>query len=172
MAKLRQIAQLGHPALRRRAEAVGAFNAPGLAGIADDMLATLLDCNGVGLAAPQIYEPYRIVIVASRPNARYPNAPSMEPVVMLNPVFRPRSEELSKDWEGCLSIPGIRALVPRYRHITVRYDDLQGKPQTRSFDDFAARIFQHEADHLDGLVFLDRVESNRDIYSEKEFLKL
>jgi peptide deformylase len=95
----------------------------------------------------------------------------MEPVVMLNPAFQPRSEERHKDWEGCLSIPGIRALVPRYRHIEVRYDDLQGKPQVRCFDDFIARIFQHEYDHLEGLVFLDRVENNRDIISEKEFLK-
>lgn len=171
MAKLRQIAQLGHPVLRGEAIAVDDFNSPELAALVADMLATLQDSNGVGLAAPQIYEPYRIVVIASKPNLRYPHAPLMEPVVMLNPDFRPLSEEWHKDWEGCLSIPGIRALVPRCRHIEVDYDDLQGKPHIRRFDDFVARIFQHEYDHLQGLVFLDRVENNRDIFSEKEFLK-
>lgn len=171
MAKLRQIAQLGHPVLRGRAAKVEDCNAPELASVIDDMLATLLDSNGVGLAAPQIYEPNRIIIVASKPNARYPTAPHMKPIVMLNPRFQPCSDERRKDWEGCLSIPGIRALVPRYRHIEVRYDDLQGKPQLCRYDDFIARIFQHEYDHLEGLVFLDRVEDNRDIVSEKEFLK-
>lgn len=172
MAKLRQIAQLGHPVLRGKAETIGDCSRPELASIVADMLATLLDSNGVGLAAPQIYEPYRMLIVASRPNIRYPQAPQMEPVVMLNPQFRPLSEKRHTDWEGCLSIPGIRALVPRYRHIEINYDDLQGERQICRFDDFVARVFQHEYDHLEGLVFLDRVENNRDIVTEKEFLKL
>lgn len=172
MTKLRQIAQLGHPVLRSKAEAISDFSRPELASIITDMMATLHDSNGVGLAAPQIYEPYRILIVASRPNIRYPHAPLMEPTVMLNPQFKSISEERHKDWEGCLSIPGIRALVPRYRFIEVRYDDLQGERQICHYEDFVARVFQHEYDHLEGLVFLDRVESNRDIVTEKEFLKI
>ncbi|MGR8933441.1 MAG: peptide deformylase [Gammaproteobacteria bacterium] len=171
MANLRQIAQLGHPVLRKRAETITEYDTPALTAMVDDMLATLRDSNGVGLAAPQIYEPYRIIIIASRPNARYLNAPNMEPVIMLNPRFQPCSDERHKDWEGCLSIPGIRALVPRYRHIEICYDDIRGNPQACRYGDFIARIFQHEYDHLDGLVYLDRVENNRDIISEKEFFK-
>jgi peptide deformylase len=170
MAKLRQIAQLGAAVLRQKAETVE-FDAINTRSIISDMLATLADSNGVGLAAPQIYEPYRIVIIASRPTPRYPNAPEMEPTVMINPTFRILSEQTTKDWEGCLSIPGIRALVPRFTQIEVSYTDQQGKSVSQHFEDFIARVFQHEYDHLNGIVYLDRVENNTDIISEKEFLK-
>ena len=170
MAKLRQIAQLGAAVLRQKAEMVE-FDAVNTRSIISDMLTTLADSNGVGLAAPQIYEPYRIVIIASRPTPRYPNAPEMEPTVMINPTFRILSEQTTKDWEGCLSIPGIRALVPRFTQIEVSYTDQQGKSVSQQFEDFIARVFQHEYDHMNGIVYLDRVETNRDIISEKEFLK-
>ena len=170
MAKLRKIAQLGDPILRQPAEVV-AIDAQATQSIIDDMLATLADSNGVGLAAPQIYESQRIVIVASRATPRYPEAPTMEPVVMLNPAYHALSEETEKDWEGCLSIPGIRAMVPRYKHIEVTYTDLQGTVINQCFDEFVARIFQHEYDHLNGLVYLDRVENNQDIISETEYFK-
>jgi peptide deformylase len=170
MAKLRQIAQLGAAVLRQKAETIE-FDAINTRSIISDMLATLADSNGVGLAAPQIYEPYRIVIIASRPTPRYPNAPEMEPTVMINPTFRILSEQTTKDWEGCLSIPGIRALVPRFTQIEVSYTDQQGKSVSQHFEDFIARVFQHEYDHLNGIVYLDRVENNTDIISEKEFLK-
>jgi len=170
MAKLRQIAQLGAATLREQAALVD-VHADSTHFLIKDLQATLADSNGVGIAAPQIYEPRRIIIIASRATPRYPDAPEMEPLVMLNPSYRTLSEDIEKDWEGCLSIPGIRALVPRYQFIEVNYTDLQNNTVKQYFENFVARIFQHEYDHLNGLVYLDRVEDNRDIISEKEFVK-
>ncbi|MGR9071914.1 MAG: peptide deformylase [Gammaproteobacteria bacterium] len=172
MGRLRQIAQLGSPVLRQKADAIDVYSDVKLKSIIRDMLATLVDSNGVGIAAPQIYESYRIVIVASRPTLRYPTAPAMEPVVMINPAFEPVTQQREKDWEGCLSIPGIRALVPRFRKIAVAYFNPEGNPLSLKLEGFPARIFQHEFDHLEGMVYLDRVEDNREIVSEKEYLKL
>ncbi len=172
MNKLRQIAQLGAPVLRLQAVPVSDFLSPEITDLISDMQTTLAESGGVGLAAPQIYESLRIVIVASRPTPRYPYAPEMPPTVMLNPSFKPLSEVIEKDWEGCLSIPGIRALVPRYQNIEVDYINETGDAVHQSFDGFVARVFQHEYDHLNATVYLDRVEDNRDIVSEKEFLKL
>jgi peptide deformylase len=172
MALLRQIAQLGHPVLRTPAEPVKLPASDVLRTLIADMLATLEDANGVGIAAPQVYEPAALFIVASRPNPRYPTAPLMQPEVVINPEIVERSDELVKDWEGCLSIPGIRGLVPRHRHIRVRYQTVEGQTVEREFVDFVARIFQHEDDHLRGIVFLDRLENTRDVVTEKEYQKL
>lgn len=172
MANIRQIAQLGAPILRQRAAPVTDIWAPAIQIIINDMRDTLANSGGVGLAAPQIFQSWRIIIVASRPTSRYPYAPEMQPTIMINPSYRALSEETEKDWEGCLSIPGIRARVPRYKHIAITYTDVDGEPATQTLDDFVARIFQHEYDHLDGLVYLDRVEDNRDIFAESEFYKL
>lgn len=170
-AQIKPIAQLGDVVLRAmagsiQANAIGAYTA-----LMADMMATLEAAGGVGLAAPQVSESIRMVIVASRPTARYPQAPMMLPTIMINPEFTALSEVMEKDWEGCLSIPGIRALVPRYQAIGVAYLDQFGRGQEAALQGFVARIFQHEVDHLQGLVYLDRVESNRDIISEAEFLK-
>ena len=167
-----EIAQLGAKVLRQNAEFVQDINAPEIRSIIADMHATLAASQGVGLAAPQIGISKRIIIVASRPNSRYPRAPLMSPTVMINPVSEAMSEEKEKDWEGCLSIPGIRALVPRYKSIRIQYKDEYGQPVAKIFEDFIARIFQHEADHLEGKVYLDRVESSADIISEIEYMKL
>lgn len=169
MPMLRQIAQLGHPVLRTPASAVALPAPEGVRQLADDMLATLRDANGVGIAAPQVYEPLSLFIVASRPNPRYPDAPLMEPEVVFNPEILEQSEELVKDWEGCLSIPGIRGQVPRHRRIRVRYHHADGALVEREFTDFVARVFQHEYDHLHGVVFLDRLDSTRDVITEKEY---
>jgi peptide deformylase len=171
MARLRSIAQLGHPVLRRPAAPVELPASEALRELIADMLATLEDANGVGIAAPQVYEPMALFIVASRPNPRYPDAPLMEPEVVINPEIVGRSDELLKDWEGCLSIPGLRGLVPRHRGIRVRYQTSEGRIVEREFVDFVARIFQHEDDHLRGIVFLDRLESTRDVVTEKEYQK-
>ena len=117
MALLRQIALLGHPVLRATATPVALPASDAIRALIDDMGETLRDANGVGIAAPQIYESVAIFIVASRPNPRYPDAPLMEPEVVINPAIIERSPELDKDWEGCLSIPGIRGYVPRHRRI-------------------------------------------------------
>ncbi len=170
MAKLRQIAQLGAAILRQEAQTIE-FDAENTRSVVSDMLTTLAVSQGVGLAAPQIYEPYRIVIIASRPTPRYLNAPEMPPTVMINPAFKALSQQKCKDWEGCLSIPGIRALVPRFVEIEVTFTDQEGKSVSQRFEDFIARVFQHEYDHLNGKVYLDRVENIQDIISEKEYNK-
>ena len=171
MPLLRQIAQLGHPVLRAPVEPVGVPVADEIRSLVADMLLTLRDANGVGIAAPQVYESKAIFIVASRPNPRYPTAPLMDPEVVINPEILERSTDIVKDWEGCLSIPGIRGEVPRHREIKVRYQSIEGQLIERQFSDFVARIFQHEDDHLHGIVFLDRLESTRDVITEKEYQK-
>ncbi|TXL01538.1 peptide deformylase [Methylococcaceae bacterium HT1] len=172
MSQVREIAQLGAEVLRLQAKEVKNMHADEMQLIADDMFTTLADTNGVGIAAPQISASWRMMILASRPSERYPQAPEMDPTLMINPSFEPLSETQEKDWEGCLSIPGIRAKVPRYTQIKVSYTDTLGKLVEQTLDGFVARVFQHEYDHLDGLVYLDRVENNRDIISEQEFAKL
>jgi peptide deformylase len=171
MALLRQIALLGHPVLRASTRPVPLPASDAIRALIDDMLATLRDANGVGIAAPQVYESAMMFIVASRPNPRYPDAPLMEPEVVINPAIIERSSELEKGWEGCLSIPGIRGNVPRHQRIRARYQTLDGDEVEREFTGFVARIFQHEDDHLRGIVFLDRLESTRDVISEKEYQK-
>lgn len=172
MPVIRQIAQLGHAVLRAPVASVKFPASDSIKSLVTDMLETLRDANGVGIAAPQVFESVAVFIVASRPNPRYPDAPLMEPEIVINPEIVERSPEIVKDWEGCLSIPGLRGEVPRHRHIRARYQTIDGQVVERPFSDFVARIFQHEDDHLRGIVFLDRLESTRDVITEKEFQKL
>ncbi|QYO63917.1 peptide deformylase [Leptolyngbya sp. 7M] len=165
-----EISQLGNPILRQIAQPIDNVHDRNIQALIDDLLATLIELNGVGIAAPQVAVPYRLLIVASRPNARYPHAPIMEPTVMVNPHLVSHSGEVVKDWEGCLSVPGIRGLVPRYRWIEVEYISREGRLIRQELTDFVARIFQHELDHLNGMVFLDRLESVRDIVTDQEYL--
>lgn len=169
---LLQIAQLGHPILRKKAKKVIDIKHSATQKLIDDMLATLMDVDGVGVAAPQVYESLQIFILASHPNPRYPHAPKMKPTPIINPIIISTSSEKVKDWEGCLSIPGIRGLVPRYAFVKTEYYNREGKKVVTSFKDFTARIFQHEYDHIEGIVFLDRLESTRDVITEKEYQKL
>jgi len=164
--------QLGDPTLRKIAEPITNVEDNEIQQLIDEMLTTLQESNGVGLAAPQIGRSLQLVIIASHPNERYPNAPQMQPTAMINPQIISHSPEIAKDWEGCLSVPMIRGLVPRYREIEVEYTDRQGDRQTTKLTDFVARIFQHEYDHLQGKVFLDRVETNLDLISEPEYYKI
>ncbi len=170
--KAGNFAQLGDPVLRLHAKQVKTIKSLKIHKVIKAMRNELMISNGVGLAAPQIFESVRIIIIASRPSKRYPLAPDMEPVVMINPSFEIISAEIKKDWEGCLSIPSIRALVPRYSKIKISYSDEQGALQELIAEDFVARIFQHEFDHLNGLLYLDRVEDNKDIIAESEFQKI
>ena len=172
MAEILQIIQLGDPILRSPAQLVDNIRDRRIQKLIDDLITTVGQANGVGIAAPQVAESYRLFIVASRPNPRYPNAPVMEPTVMINPRILAHSTEVVKGWEGCLSIPGIRGFVPRFAAIEVEYTDRHGKSQKQAFTDFVARIFQHEHDHLDGIVFVDRLESTLDIITEQEYQKL
>lgn len=164
-----QVAQLGHPVIRTKAKTVKNIKDPTVQELIDDMIATLYDMDGVGIAAPQVYQSIRMFIVASHPTARYPKAPNMKPTAMINPKILKKSVEKVKDWEGCLSIPGIRGLVPRHTFIRVEYTTRDGKVMKKTLKDFVARIFQHEYDHLDGIVFLDRMDSTEEIITEKEY---
>ena len=164
--------QLGNPTLRKIAEPIANVGDSEIQQLIDEMLVTLQQSKGVGLAAPQIGRSLQLLIIASHPNERYPNAPQMQPTAMINPQIISHSPEISKDWEGCLSVTMIRGLVPRYREIEVEYTDRQGDRQTTKLTDFVARIFQHEYDHLQGKVFLDRVETNSDLVSEPEYYKI
>ncbi len=165
------IAELGNPILRCQAQPIDKVREPKIVQLIDDLIATAELNNGVGIAAPQVSESYRLFIVASRPSIRYPQAPKMNPTAMINPTIISYSNEIVKDWEGCLSIPGLRGLVPRDRAIEVEYTTIAGDRVRKIFTDFIARIFQHELDHLDGIVFLDRLESNKDLYTEAEYQK-
>jgi peptide deformylase len=170
--KILEIAEMGNPILRERAREVDNIHDPGVQSFIDDLIATGINANGVGIAAPQVDVPKRIFIISSRPNVRYPDAPLMEPEAVINPEIISCSEETVKGWEGCLSIPGIRGLVPRHRSVNVKYISRDGKVEERELSDFMARIFQLEYDHLNGVLFLDRLESNRDIITEREYMKL
>ncbi|MDB9511273.1 peptide deformylase [Kamptonema animale CS-326] len=169
MAEILQISQLGNPVLRRQAQTIENLEDEQLQKLIDNLIHTAQNANGVGIAAPQVAQSYRLFIVASRPSLRYPQAPTMEPTAMINPQIIARSNDLVKDWEGCLSIPGIRGLVPRSQAIEIEYTTRDGKLHRQELTDFVARIFQHEYDHLDGIVFLDRVENTQELMTEEEY---
>lgn len=170
-AKPSKVIQLGHPTLRKVAEPVTDILSNNTQQLIENMLTTVEIAGGVGIAAPQIDNSQRIFIMCSKPNARYPDAPLMKPTAIINPKILIQSNETEKDWEGCLSVPAIRGLVPRYKSITATYFDNVGEQHTETFNGFVARIFQHELDHLDGLTFVDRVESTKDLFSEEEWRK-
>ncbi|MBD2339756.1 peptide deformylase [Calothrix sp. FACHB-156] len=169
MAELIPIIQLGNPILRQKASLIDNIQSEIVKNLIEDLLVTVAQSNGVGIAAPQIAESYRLFIVASRPNPRYPNAPEMAPTAMINPKIIGHSTEVVKGWEGCLSVPGVRGLVPRYQKIQVEYTDHNGELQQQELTDFVARIFQHEYDHLEGIVFVDRLETTQDMMTEQEY---
>lgn len=151
-----RLRQLGDPILTQVAEPVTEFKTPALQDLIEGMLATLKEAQGVGLAAPQVGSLLQVLIVASRPNPRYPEAPQMQPLVMVNPRLLACSSEQVLGWEGCLSVPNCRGLVARAREVEVEYYTPEGVQQRVIWQDFPARIFQHEYDHLMGRLFLQR----------------
>ncbi len=166
-----EIAQLGHPILKAVAQPVDDILSELCKSIIAKMLSAVKEAGGVGIAAPQLHIDARIFIVCSKPNIRYPDAPLMEPQVIINPEIITYGDKIVSDWEGCLSVPSIRGLVPRSDEITVRYFNENGTEHTRIFSGFIARIFQHEIDHLDGITFVERVKSNSDLISESEWYR-
>jgi peptide deformylase len=172
MARALEIAQLGASVIRERAAEVTDIHDPRLQAFIDDLLATVAEENGMGIAAPQVSESKRIIILSPQPNARYPYAPTMEPTAMINPEITWASSDKEKDWEGCLTVPGIRGLISRHRTIHVRYHVRDGVLIEKKYEGFLARVFQHEVDHLEGLVFLDRMESTKDLVTENEWQKI
>jgi peptide deformylase len=171
VSRVLDIAQLGHPVLRQIAEPVAEIDDT-VQQLIDDLFATSDAASGAGIAAPQVYISSRVFILSIKPTPRYPNAPAVEPTAVINPEIMWASKNIEKDWEGCLSVPGIRGWVPRPDAIRVRYLTRQGEAVEREFSGFAARVFLHENDHLEGMTWLDHVEDNRDIVSEKEYLRL
>ncbi len=166
-----KIAKLGEPVLRMKAKKIKDIESHKTQKIISTMLTCVKKSKGVGLAAPQIFISKQIMIISSKPNARYPHAPYMEDTVIINPKIIKTSKAKTTDWEGCLSIPGIRAKVPRFNKIKIQYETIEGQTETRTFKGFIARIFQHEYDHLIGLVFIDRVKTTKDIITEEVYFR-
>lgn len=168
-ANVLEIIQMGHPVLRQQAtDVLLSQQQDKLLPLAFDMQQTMKHASGVGLAAPQIELGLRMVLVSSKSNERYPEAPTMQTTVLLNPEIVWRSEEQAQGWEGCLSIPGLRGMIPRHAAIRVSYETMAGEALEQEFSGFIARIIQHEVDHLDGVLFPERVESMHDLITEKE----
>ena len=156
-----EILEVGHPVLRERARELTAeeLASPAVQTLIDDMIETKRAANGAGLAAPQVGQPLRIAIVEVEPNnPRYPYKPPIPLTVLVNPVIEALDEELVQINEGCLSVPGIRGEVPRHLNLAVRYLDRGGIEQGEVRHGLTAGTFQHEVDHLDGVLFLDRAD--------------
>jgi peptide deformylase len=144
---------MGDPRLLQRASDVTAFDTPALHALVADMHDTMRHANGAGLAAPQIGESLRLVIFGFEHNERYPDAPAVPPTVLVNPRLTPLDAEMQEDWEGCLSVPGMRGLVPRHARLRYHGFDASGQAIDRTVDGFHARVVQHEVDHLDGILY-------------------
>ncbi|HTT12717.1 MAG TPA: peptide deformylase [Burkholderiaceae bacterium] len=158
---VREILRMGDPRLLRVSEPVRDFESAGIEELLVDMFDTMRAANGAGLAAPQIGVALRVVIFGTDdPTARNPRYPDEDPVpstVLINPVLAPLSEEMEEGWEGCLSVPGLRAVVPRYRRLRYAGLDAHGNTIDRIVEGFHARVVQHECDHLDGILYPMRV---------------
>jgi peptide deformylase len=154
-----KVARLGHPVLRTVAAMLTAreLQSPSTQRFIDDMIVTMNEYDGVGLAANQVHESRQIAVLEVASNPRYPNKPEVPLTILVNPKITPLTEELEEDWEGCLSIPDLRGRVPRCKSIRVEAWDRNGKPLDFVANDFHARVIQHEFDHLNGKVYLDRM---------------
>jgi len=148
---------MGDPRLRRRSAAVDGFATAALAALIDDMLDTMAAHDGAGLAAPQIGVALRVVVFGVESNPRYPDAPPVPMTILVNPAIEPVGAAMEDGWEGCLSVPGMRGLVPRHACIRYRGVAPAGNPVERDADGFHARVVQHECDHLDGVLYPDRI---------------
>lgn len=165
---VRPILRIGHPLLLQPAEAVEEFNTPALDALVQDMFDTMQAADGAGLAANQIGVLVRVVIFGFEDNPRYPDRPPVPLTVLINPEIEPLGDEMESDWEGCLSVPGLRGWVPRHQRIRYRSFDPQGNPIEREVDGFHARVVQHECDHLDGILYPRRIEDMSKFGFEEE----
>lgn len=153
-----EILKMGDPRLLRIAKPVEAFDTPELHTLVADMMETMAAANGAGLAAPQIGVDLQLVVFGFEHNERYPEAPAVPMTVLCNPVITPLSDEKVDGWEGCLSVPGLRGVVPRYTRIRYTGFDAQGRPIEREAEGFHARVVQHECDHLIGRLYPTRMD--------------
>jgi peptide deformylase len=154
---IREVLKMGDPRLLAVAEPVRELATPALENLLADMRDTMQDLNGAGLAAPQIGVGLRVVIFGMDYNPRYPEAAPVPYTVLINPQLTPLSDEMEDGWEGCLSVPGMRGVVPRFRNLRYTGVDAHGEPIDRSVNGFHARVVQHEVDHLDGILYPRRI---------------
>jgi peptide deformylase len=154
---IREVLRMGDPRLLQVSRPLEAFGTPELRELVADMRDTMAHLNGAGLAAPQIGVPLRVVIFGVKSNPRYPDAEEVPDTVLINPVLTPLDGETEEGWEGCLSVPGMRGLVPRYRRLRYRGFDESGNSIDRVAEGFHARVVQHETDHLDGILYPMRI---------------
>jgi peptide deformylase len=162
-----KVARMGHPVLRRRTRALDKSDLrnPALQKFIDDMIETMHEYHGVGLAAPQVHESARLFVAMLDED---PGEDS-DPLVVINPEITANAPAVEEGWEGCLSIPDIRGMVPRYTDITLKALDRNGRPLELKLKGFPARVAQHEADHLDGVLFFDRMNSMQTLTFLEEF---
>lgn len=158
---IREVLRMGDPRLLAVARPVERWGSPELHALLEDMRDTMAAQDGAGLAAPQIGVPLRVVIFGLEHNPRYPDAAPVPYTELVNPVLTPLSDEMEEGWEGCLSVPGLRGVVPRYRHLRYEGFDPKGAPLRRDVEGFHARVVQHECDHLDGILYPMRVQDFR-----------
>lgn len=164
----RRVLRMGDPDLRRVSAAVERFDDLSLTELIQDLWDTMAARGGVGIAAPQIGVPLRVVVFGFEESERYPAAPPVPRTVLINPQIEPLGDELIEGWEGCLSVPGLRGIVPRHRCIRYRGLDLEGRPFERQVEDFHARVVQHECDHLDGVLYPQRMRDLSTLGFEEE----
>ncbi|HET6465487.1 MAG TPA: peptide deformylase [Nitrospiria bacterium] len=163
--------KLGNPILRQIAKEVplSELKSPSIQKLIDDMIETMHEYDGVGLAAPQVHESKQIAVIEVHNSKRYPWAPDVPLLVLVNPVFLSKSEETVEGWEGCLSVESFRGKVPRSKKVSVRFLDRNGKEQKLEAEGFPAVVIQHELDHLAGKVFLDRMRDLSTLAHLKEY---
>ena len=169
---VRRIIRMGHPVLRQRARELEPYEigSEAFTQLLEDMIDTLRDYGGIGLAAPQVGESVRLAIVElPGGTGRYGNMPEMPLTAFVNPVIEVLNPAKHGFWEGCLSVPGLRGFVERPQHIKVSYVDLRGDARSLELEGFAATVFQHEFDHLDGKLYIDRMTDMRLLAFEREF---
>jgi peptide deformylase len=165
-----KVLKLGDPRLHKRASAVNDFGSRSFCFNLESLKEALENYGGMGIAAPQLGIDQRVLLIHSRPNKRYPNAPHSQLLIMVNPEYISKSNDVECDWEGCLSVPDQRAKVFRSKSVKVRYQDITGAFFEMELNGFLGRIFQHEFDHIEGLLFIDHVEPT-EIISEADYLK-
>ncbi|MBI4512009.1 MAG: peptide deformylase [Deltaproteobacteria bacterium] len=167
----RKIASIGHPILRAPAREVSRaeLGTPAMQRFIDELVDTMRDADGAGLAANQVYEPVRVCAIEVRDNPRYPYKPKIPLTVLVNPILEPLDDELFDNFEGCLSVPDLRGVVPRHVTLRVRAWDRHGNAFDEVARGLSAGTFQHECDHLDGKLFVDRVRDTTTFCTWKEF---
>ena len=168
-----KVARLGHPVLRQQAEPVpvGDIRSAGVQRLIDDMIETMREYDGAGLAANQVHTLLQIAVIEVETNPRYPDAPGIPLTVLINPIVTPLTEEREDGWEGCLSVPDMRGVVSRHTAVRLECYDREGYPVDVVAKDFFARVIQHETDHLEGIVYVDRMSDLRTLSHIAEWNK-